>query len=114
MGPCRGGVFAVAPDDKTAPVVLKADEVRLRMGEAALVPALAMFQEPCECCYLSTNVAATVAAFAGEWDDPSGLICIGNFHQPEVVLGKGDLVASAQRVEPSACLLYTSDAADEV
>ena len=72
------------------------------MGEAAPVPALAMFLEPCECCYLSTNVAATVAAFAGEWDGLSGLVCFGNFRQPEVVLGKGDLVASAQRVDPPA------------
>ena len=43
-----------------------------------------------------------MAAFAGEWDGFSGLVCIGNFHQPDVVLGKGDLVASAQRVEPPA------------
>ena len=83
-------------------MVLEAEEVTLRVGEAALVPAQALFSEPCACCYLSTNVASVVSAFAGEWDGLSGLVCIGNFSQPEVVLGKGDLVASARRVDPSA------------
>ena len=101
-GPCGGGILAVAPQPAAAPVVLIADDITLRIGEAALVPAQALFSEPCTCCYLSTNVASTVAAFAGEWDGPSGLLCIGNFSQPEVVLGKGDLVASAVRVDASA------------
>ena len=38
-GPCGGGILAVSPDEKIAPVVLEAEEVCLRIGEAALVPA---------------------------------------------------------------------------
>ena len=34
MGPCSGGVLAVAPDAKVAPVVLEADEARLRIVKA--------------------------------------------------------------------------------
>ena len=46
MGPCGGGVLAVAPGKQLAPVVLEAGDVSLRMGEAALVPARVLTSEP--------------------------------------------------------------------
>ena len=104
MGPVGNGVLALSPGFSCSPVLLEADEVHLRQGEAALVP--------CQVCpspsaasvpthsglRLTTNAASVVSAYEGEWDGDSGFLLVGNFLQPEVTLTKGDVVGAARPI----------------
>ncbi|HIL57533.1 MAG TPA: hypothetical protein EYG39_06465, partial [Rhodothermales bacterium] len=92
-GPCGGGVLAASADGLSVPIVLDGDELVLKSGEAARVPAKAL-APPGSGLSLSSNLAASVCAVGGEWDGREGMVCVLNVLQPTVTLERGDVVAA--------------------